>query len=264
MMGLPKKHERPTASQWRTEMNSLTNAARTLTRSIFIAAGVAALALAAAQSAGAEEKKPYSPDVAANVQQSLCEVAGGEASVTSFRTPGQGLTGVHVRCIGGSLSGWGCNHYQDKSDCSTPLVRPEEPPAVEPVGGVETEPDPAVPTTDVADEVVAPTEGAEQPVVEEPVVEEPVVEEPVVEGGIDDESVAEETVDGGAVDDAGQDLLTNPALDETTAPTEGEPVADAGDPAADTGATNEGVIADQVVSDQNGGIVFLVEDDEQA
>ena len=239
-------------------MHGLANAARTLTRSIVIAAGVAALVLAVAQPAGAEEKKPYSPDVAANVQQSLCEVAGGEASVTSFRTPGQGLTGVHVRCIGGSLSGWGCNHYQDRSDCSTPLTRPDEPPAVEPTGEVETEPEPLVPTTEVEDEVVAPIEG-----VEEPVVEEPVVEEPVVEGGVGGEGVAEETVDDGAADDAGQNLPTNPALDETT-PTEIEPVADAGDPAADADGADEAAATDQVVSEQNGGIVVLVEDDEQA
>ena len=277
-------------------MNGLTNATRTLIRSIVIAAAVAALALSAAQRAGAEE---YSPTVGAGVQASLCEAGGGEAETYGVtRTVADGVKSVQTRCKGGSLDGWDCFHGRQGSYCTDPKSRQEDPPAttdnaVEPTEGVETESELSVLTANVTahviaptggvevatdeplpapattDEVVAPTDGAEEPAADEPTIldAEPATNEPavdegadpaeeesggMVEGGIADESVADE-------DDAGQDLPNNPAQDETTAPTEGDPAADPG-----AGTDGEGANETYVLEGENAEIVFFEEDDEQS
>src|SRR5687767_11746146 len=145
-------------------MNSLANAARTLVRSIIIAAGVVALALVAARPAGAEENSVFDFTVALMISanEPICEGAGGTLEVTTQRTPGSGLTVVTLFCKGGAFNGWACifDNYgwfvcppptpNTDGSGTPPFSLPDEPPAVEPTGGVEPEPEPTVPTTEVA------------------------------------------------------------------------------------------------------------------
>jgi hypothetical protein len=184
------------------------------------------------------ESQTSDPTVAAKAAISLCEVGGGTAVVDVVRKV-DGVDLVRVRCVGGTLDGWDC--FFDKSGvtiCDGLHPSPDESPAVAPTEGVETEPEPTVPTTETTDEAVAPTEGAE----------EPGAEESAVEGGVGDEGVAEEGADDGAddgaEDDAGQDSPTDPALDETTAPAEGDPAADPDAGARDDDGTEADVVAD--------------------
>ena len=204
---------------------------------------------------GAEEQVAASqtsdPTAAAGVAISLCEVGGGTAVVDVVRKA-DGVDLVRVRCVGGSLDGWDC--FFDKSGatiCSDlPFDNPEESPAVEPTGGVETEPEPTIPTTDVADDVTAPTEGAEEPAGDEGAAPGEEGADGMAEGGTPDDAVDEE---------GGQDLPDNPAQDETTAPTEGDSVADPG-----AGTEGEGADETYILAGEYGGIIFVEMDDEQA
>jgi hypothetical protein len=233
-------------------MSGLTNATRTLIRSIVIAACVAALALAAAQRAEATQTDhEVDPSEAAAFQKALCEAAGGKATVDVSRYVGYYPT-TFVTCAGGLLDGMYCINTVLATICTYPVVRPEEPPAVAPTEGIEPEPEPTVPSTEIVDEAVAPTDGVEtEP---EPTVPPTDFEGDVVPSEGADEPVVEEPV----VEDAGQDLPENPAQDETTAPTEDDPAAD-----PNAGAGGGEVVETHVVSGEYAGIVFVEIEDEQ-
>jgi hypothetical protein len=260
-------------------MNGLTNATRTLVRSMIIAAGVAALVLSASQRVGAEENTGYGADVATGVQLSVCLAGGGEKlEVDTTRTPGSGLVGVKATCKGGSMDGWTCLHDRQTSLCKTPQSHQEEPPttsdnAAEPTGGVEAESELSVLTANVEAHVVDPAEEIES----EPETTAPPTEAtdegaaPAGEGEVVEATPAvDEGADDGVEDeDGGHDLPETPAQDETTAPTEGDPAADPGtgeggeevtgadEVVAPTGAAEEPVAeepaADEPAADGSGG-----------
>ena len=229
-------------------MNGLTNTMHTLVRSIVIAAGIAVLALSAIQRAEAEQNQGFDPAEAATFQKAMCEAAGGEAAVFTYRTVEGGLRKTTVVCEGGLLDGMICDNYsQGFTSCTYPeggggvdpgydvageLIHPEEPPAVEPTGGIEPAPAPLVPTIEIADDVVAPVGDAEEPVVEE-------------------------TVDDGVEDD-GQDLPANPVLQDTTAPTEGDPAAD-----PNVGAGGGMDSEQQIIASGSGIQLYELDEDDQ-
>lgn len=129
----------------------------------------------------------------ANMQKSLCELAGGTATMDVGRTVGDGLIGITVKCTGGLLDGMDCYNLPGiGSGCNFPTEQQSEQPHT-----VDQTAEPgSIEEVEIVEDVL-PADGSVDPVTsEEPVIEEPVVEDEPVDPlpPLVDESPLDETI----------------------------------------------------------------------
>jgi hypothetical protein len=162
-----------------------------LVRTFLFAAIVAVLAVTSVQRASANQSGPSINDQV-EFQIALCEGAGGTASVDSVvRTPGNGLSGVLVRCHGGLLDGMTCATGPAGSECFWPA---------RPAGGSHG----TRPTTSVNDvdsgQVLMPIDAVADPATTgQPSVDQPVTGDVTADPGTVTDPIVSD--DGGAVVD---------------------------------------------------------------